>query len=300
MGYRIYDPLIKRMIIESGNRNLFPDLNIPRTTINYWLKSSKEGLSSFKNYGYEFCIKKLKEEVFELKAKNMLVTQCLKRLTKELGAYDKNTKENRKFVIEIIDSFREFLPLREIILTVGISQTTYYRQRVELNGCTFHNLKKCKPSVANQLTHEEQEKLVKYATDVNFRKFSTVSLMHYCKRKNLLQASLHSWRKYLILYGVDRKFFTRRVKRYKKGIRAQKSNELWHIDITIIKFSEGRKAYLQVVMDNYSRMIIAWSLSLDKTMTVTCKTIIKSFNLVPHFKGDIMCDAGTENLGSMP
>ncbi len=38
MAYRKYDPMVKKMIIESGNRDLFPDLNIPRTTINYWLK----------------------------------------------------------------------------------------------------------------------------------------------------------------------------------------------------------------------------------------------------------------------
>jgi hypothetical protein len=35
-------------------------------------------------------------------------------------------------------------------------------------------------------------------------------------------------------------------------------------------------------------------------MSVTYKTILKSFNLVPEFKGKIICDAGTENLGSLP
>ena len=44
MGYRKYDPMVKRMIIESGNKNMFPELRIPRTTINYWLKESREKL----------------------------------------------------------------------------------------------------------------------------------------------------------------------------------------------------------------------------------------------------------------
>ena len=35
-------------------------------------------------------------------------------------------------------------------------------------------------------------------------------------------------------------------------------------------------------------------------MGVTYKTILKSFNFVPDFSGVLICDGGTENLGSLP
>jgi transposase InsO family protein len=44
------------------------------------------------------------------------------------------------------------------------------------------------------------------------------------------------------------------------GIRAKAPNELWHIDVTIIKLLDGTKAYLHAVIDNFSRRILAWTL----------------------------------------
>tara|TARA_Y100000296_G_C5164796_1_gene253939 strand:+ start:1871 stop:2110 length:240 start_codon:yes stop_codon:yes gene_type:complete len=39
-NYRKYHPDIKEMIIETRNPNLFPELNIPRTTALYWIKNA--------------------------------------------------------------------------------------------------------------------------------------------------------------------------------------------------------------------------------------------------------------------
>lgn len=298
MGYRKYDPMIKKMIIETGNRNLFPELDIPTTTINYWLKESKEKVTSKTNHFYEQTIRALKKDNFEQKAKSLLAKKCLEKLLRELGGYDKKSKENRKFVVETIESFKGLITLKEIINVVGISQTTFYRWKVEVYGCGYHRQKKkCITSSPTQLTMSEQKKLVEIATSVNFRKFSTVSLMHYCRRKEILNISLESWYKYLRLYGIERKFYKHKRKRYKRGIRAKKINEIWHIDITILKYGDGQKAYLQLLVDNYSRLIVGWKLSEKKTMGVTYKTILKSFNFVPDFSGVLICDGGTENLG---
>ena len=301
MGYRKYDPMIKKMIIETGNRNLFPELNIPRTTINYWLKESKEKVTSRTNHIYEQTIRALKKENFEQKARSLLAKKCLEKLLRELGGYDKKSKENRKFVVETIESFKGLLSLKEIINVVGICQTTYYRWKVEVYGCNYHiQKKKCITASPTQLTMSEQRNLVEIATSVNFRKFSTVSLMHYCRRKEILNISLESWYKYLKLYGIERKFYKHKRKCYKRGIRAKKVNEIWHIDITILKYGDGEKAYLQLLVDNYSRLIVAWKLSEKKTMDVTYKTILKSFNFAPDFNGILICDGGAENLGSLP
>ena len=173
MGYRKYDPMIKKMIIETGNRNLFPELNIPRTTINYWLKESKEKVTSKTSHFYEQTIRALKKDNFEQKAKSLLAKKCLEKLLRELGGYDKKSKENRKFVVETIESFKGLLTLKEIINVVGISQTTFYRWKVEVYGCSYHSQKKkCITSSPTQLTLSEQKKLVEIARSVNFRKFS--------------------------------------------------------------------------------------------------------------------------------
>lgn len=57
---------------------------------------------------------------------------------------------------------------------------------------------------------------------------------------------------------------------------------------------------MQVVVDNYSRMIVGWKLSLNKRMELTYKTLMKSFKMSPTFNGEIISDKGTENTGEVP
>lgn len=45
MTYKKYDPLVQKMIIETQNPNLFPELSIPRSTALYWIRKSKRELA---------------------------------------------------------------------------------------------------------------------------------------------------------------------------------------------------------------------------------------------------------------
>jgi hypothetical protein len=42
------------------------------------------------------------------------------------------------------------------------------------------------------------------------------------------------------------------------GVRAARPDELWHIDTTVIRLHDARRAFLHAVSDNYSRCILAW------------------------------------------
>ena len=166
-------------------------------------------------------------------------------------------------------------------------------------GCKYHDDKKCNVIRANSLTQSEQEKLIKFTTAKFFRKFSTVSLMYYCRRKNLLNISLDSWYKYLRLYEINRKHFvSKKQRRYKRGIRASVRNQIWHIDITEVSYKNSKRAYLQLVVDNYSRLIVAWNLSHYKKALITKKSLLKSFKFSPEFCGDILSDGGSENIAN--
>jgi putative transposase len=300
MQYRKYDPLVKKLIIESRNRYLFPELNIPRTTINYWLSHSREPVTSDKVLTYEVALKNIDKELYKEKAKSFIMKECMKHTFKNSEFYDYKSKKTRKFIIDLIKDYKEILTIKEIIECLGISSSTYYRWRSEIMGCIYNDNKKCSVSRPSQLTMEEQRKLVQFAKSKQFKKFSTVSLMYYCKRKNLLNCSLESWYKYLRLYGIDRRNKKFKKITYRNGLRAKCIDEYWHIDITEIKYGKNSKVYLQVVVDNYSRMIVGWKLSLNKKMDLTCKTLLKSFEISPNFKGEIISDNGAENTGATP
>ncbi|MAX67095.1 MAG: DDE-type integrase/transposase/recombinase [Bacteriovoracaceae bacterium] len=300
MKYRKYDPMVKKLIVESRNRNLFPELNIPRTTINYWLDHSKEIVTSDKVSSYDVALKNVDKELYKEKAKSHIMKECMKNTFKNSDFYDYKSKKTREFVIHLIEDFKDIITIKEIIDCLGISNSTYYRWRSEVLGCKYNDNKKCSVPKASQLSMQEQHKLIQLANSKQFKKFSTVSLMYYCKRNNLINCSLESWYKYIRLYGIDRKNKNFKKITYRNGLRAKSVDEYWHIDITEIKYDSTKKAYLQVVVDNFSRMIIGWKLSEHKKMDLTYKTLMKSFQVSPNFKGKIVSDKGTENTGSLP
>ena len=42
---------------------------------------------------------------------------------------------------------------------------------------------------------------------------------------------------------------------------AKRPNEYWQIDATVIRLTTGVRIYLQAVIDNFSRKILAWRVS---------------------------------------
>ena len=121
MNYRKYDPMVKKLIIESRNRNLFPDLNIPRTTINYWLSHSKELVTTDKISTYEVALKNVDKELYKEKAKSFIMKECMKLTFKNSEFYDYKSKKTRKFIIDLIEDYKEILAIKEIIDCLGIS-----------------------------------------------------------------------------------------------------------------------------------------------------------------------------------
>ena len=62
----------------------------------------------------------------------------------------------------------------------------------------------------------------------------------------------------------------------KVGLRAYAPNELWHVDVTIIRLLDGTKAYLHAVIDNFSRRILAWTLEERLAAGGTCRILLEA------------------------
>ena len=50
-------------------------------------------------------------------------------------------------------------------------------------------------------------------------------------------------------------------RRPKLGIRAKLPNQLWHMDISIIRIPDNSRVFFQLIIDNYSRYVLAWKVS---------------------------------------
>jgi len=91
--------------------------------------------------------------------------------------------------------------------------------------------------------------------------------------------------------------------RPKIGLRASHINEYWHVDATIMRLSDGTKAYLQVVSDNFSKLALAWSASLEINGVNTKKLIHAAMDRATELCGATgkptqIADSGSENVNS--
>lgn len=79
--------------------------------------------------------------------------------------------------------------------------------------------------------------------------------------------------------------------------RVDKSNQAWVGDITYLKVA-GSWRYLAIVMDLFSRRILAWSLTRRRTATVTCAALVQAVRR-RHAHGAIFhSDRGSEYMGA--
>ncbi len=84
----------------------------------------------------------------------------------------------------------------------------------------------------------------------------------------------------------------------KVGIRAEAPNELWHIDVTIIKLLDGTRVYLHAVIDSFSRRILAWTLEERLGAGGTCRILLEAGRHLGRRLVDttVMAGSGTENV----
>ena len=85
------------------------------------------------------------------------------------------------------------------------------------------------------------------------------------------------------------------------GIRADAPHKIWHMDITEFKTMDNGRAYIHILIDNFSRFILGFRVSLHKKAQNTLDVLrdaYKSF-IVPMIKDNpdllLLSDSGSEN-----
>ncbi|OIQ19968.1 MAG: hypothetical protein BM556_05625 [Bacteriovorax sp. MedPE-SWde] len=290
MSYRKYCEDVKRLVIETRNPNLFPELKIPRTTALYWIKTANKVR---KKTAYKESSSKQISSVAKCleteKYKTYVLSTVVRDNLKEKG------KIGRHKIVDLVDEGkRRFnIPYTHFCKLLGIHIATLKDWRIDLYGCNW-KFKKCEIKTSNDLLPREKETLLKLLKSEEHKHYSLKSLCFYAKRNNLVFASVSTWYKYMKINNIIRPLNRKTKKLYREGIRANRPNEIWHIDVTQFKLRGGRKVYLQAIVDNYSRCIVNYSITKRIGGRFTSDLLKSTFESKKCLR--LMSDAGTENL----
>ncbi len=210
--------------------------------------------------------------------------------------------DGKKRLIDVIDRARKVIPLRAVLCILSLSATRYHSwTRSKVSDCPVDDQTSCPKTNSNQLTDDEILTMRDMVTDPGYRHVSTGVLAILAQRLGKLFASPTTWHRYI----RERNWLRQRKRIHpakpKLGIRTNSPNLIWHIDTTIFRLLDGTKAYLQAVIDNYSRRILAWRLGPKLEPVATATLLVKAYES-KESAGDsskpqsVMVDGGVENF----
>ncbi|MGZ3744856.1 MAG: DDE-type integrase/transposase/recombinase [Pseudobdellovibrionaceae bacterium] len=302
LNYRTYPETVKDEVARTGNIYLFPDLNIPRTTAQYWVKKQK--YSRQNNLIEIESVYKRKSAYLQKELEKEKALRRLLEVVRRVFPYDFRTKNLKDKMTrrQIVDTVRECIKLHKLshcLVAIGLSKSAYQRWASEISFCkTTKRL--CERRKASQLTSEEVAVMKNFVTSKKFAHISISSLHLLAQRTGELFCSIDTWYKYVRCFEWKRPWKQEKKKIQKTGIRASKANEIWHLDVTVVNIRPGYKLYIQAIIDNFSRFVLAWRVTEEVNARNTVETLalakIRATELLESEEStNVMMDPGTEN-----
>ena len=146
----------------------------------------------------------------------------------------------------------------------------------------------------------EVNKIRDLFTSADYAHYSMSSLSWLAKKTGDVVASLSTWSRIIRQLGLKRSRIRIYPPRPKVGIRASGPGQIWHIDITILRLQDGTKAFVQCIIDNFSRYVLAWKTSPSyggvQSKELLQKAVSKAQELGLKLIPEVYVDSGVENL----
>src|SRR5205823_13323464 len=91
----------------------------------------------------------------------------------------------------------------------------------------------------------------------------------------------------------------KRLKKCWDGLRAKAAKQILHMDVTIFRPSDHSRAYIYLIMDNFSRAILGWKASFQYSSEIALenlKEVCDKYCLL-NSNVQLLVDDGPENNG---
>ena len=303
---RVYDHRLRRLVWETGNPHLFPELNIPRSTLAGWLKEPPPDVVTadlLETSDLEMArkMKKLEQRCAVLTALvRLLLTPVRVRGVRLHGGRlpDGGAKAR---VLRAIVSARKALPLATVLKVLRLSPARYRAWRRASHGCGLDDRSSCPMTSPSTLTAAEIRAMREMVTSPDYRHMSLGCLAIFAQREGKLYAAPAIWRKLTRERGWRRPRQRIHPAKPRLGIRAAAPDAIWHIDTTIIRLLDGTKLYLHGIIDNFSRRILSWTLKEKfEPKITTCELLHEAAAGLPPAASPptLMVDSGIENINT--
>ena len=304
---RTYDHRLREQVFRTGARSLDHRLHVPRSTIASWKRRGPRHVVSLEVFGHDrqqllTTIEKLEKRARILAATVRLLLALLRASGFRLTGERLPEGETRASILRAITSAEPVLSLNLILRIVGLSPSRYHAWKRVAITCGLDDRSPCPRTMPSQLTAAEVATVKDMVLAPEYRHMPLRTLSLYAQRIGKVFTSVTTWARLIRQRGWRRPRLRVHPAKPTVGIRASCPNEIWHIDVSVLKLLDGTKAYIHAVIDNFSRKILAWTIDARLDPTATCQVLVEAGkHLVPAEPRPaitVMADSGVENVNA--
>ncbi len=297
---RSYDHRLRELVRSTGDIEHAIRRGVPRSTARGWLSSASRDVITVDAFGMDRV--ELEREVMLLRSRVERLAALLRLLVvlARVSGFSLDRSRlpdgNRKVaILRAVDRSRSALPLRIALRVLRLSSSRYHSWRREVE-CELDDMDSCPRSSPGQLTGEEVTTIETMVSSEEYRHVSTGTLALLAQRLGKVFASPSTWYRLVRLRKWRRPRRRIHPEEPKIGIRASRPNETWHVDTTVIRLLDGTRAYVQGVIDNFSRRILAWKVTGKFDPTSTAELLLRASRGFVDVTPTVLADGGVENF----
>lgn len=184
-------------------------------------------------------------------------------------------KNNRKIIFPFIENMISVSGNKKMVLKLlRITSNQFGQwQKMQKYECRESLIWLCYKRVSRQISRKEIETMKTLLKEKKYLNWSSGSVWGKAVKDGKISMSVQSWYHYakILGLGLKRKKFYKKRKRI--SVRAEKPNEIWHMDVTRYKTMDHKMMYIYTVMDNFSRKILAWDVSEKLSGTIHLQSL---------------------------
>ncbi len=206
--------------------------------------------------------------------------------------------ECRRKVVALVRRLSGTLPRDRILSMLGLSRSRLSSWSRRTADCRSSLLSLCRRSYPNQLTSKEVRTIKAAFSDPTFARWPLSSIAWSLVHSGRLSANVATILHYVKRLGLDGLHGVRKKSRKRGSVTAQRPNQAWHLDVTVVTTANNLKAYVQILLDSFSRRIIAWKASADVSGIRTTELLRSAFSQLaqaPQECVSLIVDGGSEN-----
>jgi putative transposase len=294
-------------VCRTGARSIGHGLRVPRSTVSSWKRRGLRAVVSIDVLCQDrqqllSTIKKLDRRVRILAATVRLLLALVRTSGFRLARQRLPDGKTKASILRAIASTMPALPLPLALRILGLPSSRYHSWRRVAVVCGLDDRSPCPRTTPGQLTAVEVGAIKDMVLAADCRHMSLRALSLYAQRIGRVFASATTWARLVRDRGWRRPRLRVHPAKPTVGIRATAPNEIWHMDVSVLKLLDGTKAYIHAIIDNFSRKILAWTIGGRLDPTATCQVLVAAGRHLDHAVArpavTVMADSGVENVNA--